>query len=204
MSDTTGLYAPAYLGNLALSLANTVPKPSHLPLQIIQPCRRPSNDLHSPPMMVSICANCKGLQKLRTFDTSIQESESSSVQWVNTTLPSLRRSSSEGCRACALLLQGILLHHDRFAGVKEEDIKIKAHSYQSPDTTQQHLSVALRWNHPDHDCCDDDDHEHDAGYPDLKLEFFADQGMHSQFTFQSKGFVAGVKMQCSGWELVSD
>ena len=102
--------------------------------------------------MVSVCATCKGLQlHLRSLDGTFQDSSSSSLSWVNTTLPNLRRSTNAGgCRACALILQGILLHHDRFAGVKEEIIRIKAESFTSPDgihkvSNQGHLSVEVRW-----------------------------------------------------------
>lgn len=131
--------------------------------------------------MVSVCTTCKGLQKhLRALDGSAQELESGPQQWLSTTLPSLRRSTNGGCRACAVLLQGILLHHERFAEVKEEDIRITAESFHLPTTerteAQDHLSIEVRWEHPGDDCGDEDEHVHEEGYPDLKLEFFTDGG----------------------------
>jgi hypothetical protein len=85
-----------------------------------------------------------------------------------------------------LLLQGILLHHDRFAGVTENNIRITAESFNpSADVqgsnTQDHLSVEVRWSELGDDSCDGEGdqhmHEYEEGYPDLKLEFFTDQGM---------------------------
>lgn len=156
--------------------------------------------------MVSVCATCKGLQlHLRSLDGTFQDSSSSSLIWVNTTLPNLRRSTIVGgCRACALILQGILLHHDRFAGVKEDIIRIKAESFTTSDgnhqnSNQGHLSVEVRWkdvhlpqedgDHGDEDdhMDDSDRHDHDEGYPDLKLEYFtdhADQGTFPTFRLQ--------------------
>lgn len=125
--------------------------------------------------MVSVCATCKGLQKhLRGLDGPL-ETETGTLQWIATSLPSLRTSSS-GCRACALILNGILLHHDRFAGQKEDGITIVAVSLSSKlgRTLQDHLSVEVRWKEPDGD---NDEQEHSTGYPDLKLEFFTDGGM---------------------------
>lgn len=128
--------------------------------------------------MVSVCGTCQGLQKHLKALESPQETENDNLQWVNTALPSLRVSASN-CRACALLVNGILLHHERFAGVKEDSICVKAESFASkpPRSFQDHLSVELRWKEQDaqHDECQDDQHEH-AGYPDLKLEFFTDGG----------------------------
>jgi hypothetical protein len=129
--------------------------------------------------MVSVCATCKGLQKHLHGLDGAQENGTDSLLWVNTTLPNLR-SSSSACRACALLLNGILLHHDRFASVNEERVRVKAESFtpRSAKNSQEHLSVELRWKESnDHDECQDDDHEHTAVNADLKLEFFTDGGM---------------------------
>jgi len=129
--------------------------------------------------MVSVCASCKGLQKHLHGLDGVEEIDTDTLRWVNTSLPNLRTSSS-GCRACALLLNGILLHHDRFKSRKEEDIWITADSFktQPGKAVQDHLSVAVRWKERDEDECQDDEHEHEhtAGYPDLKLEFFTDGG----------------------------
>lgn len=129
--------------------------------------------------MVSVCASCKGLQKHLHGLDSTTETEPDVVRWVNTSLPDLRTSSGS-CRACALLLNGILLHHDRFAGQKEDDIWVTAESYNSKNgnPVQDHLSVDVRWTGRDEQdqYCQDDEHEHAAGYPDLKLEFFTDGG----------------------------
>jgi hypothetical protein len=84
-------------------------------------------------------------------------------------------------------LQGILLHHDRFAGEKEEEVKIIAESFPSAKSTQQHLSVELRWKHHDHGCCDDDADDHEDGYPDLKLEYFRDQDGQAPFPAIGRG-----------------
>lgn len=134
----------------------------------------------SSPQMVSVCTTCKGLQK--HLRGGIQETESGSLQWLTITLPSLRRSTNAGCRACALLLQGILLHHERFAGVKEENVKIAAESFSTSKSVSQkdaqgHLSVEVRWKQPNDDSCDQDEHQHEGSYPDLKLEYFTDEGM---------------------------
>jgi len=134
--------------------------------------------------MVSVCNTCKGLQKhLRSLDGGIEETDSASGIWVDTTLPRLRSSTNGGCRACSLLLQGILLHHDRFAGVAENNIKITADSIKLPGAVagqdaQDHLSVAVRWQELSDDSCDEEGDAlmHEEGYPDLKLEFFTDQG----------------------------
>ncbi|KAI8933727.1 hypothetical protein NX059_009443 [Plenodomus lindquistii] len=140
--------------------------------------------------MVSVCASCKGLQKhLHSLDGA-QETETDALQWLSTSLPELRTSSSS-CRACALLLNGILLHHDRFASQREEDIWITAESFKPKvdQPAQDHLSLELRWHsRHDHDCQDDeDDHEHSAGYPDLKLEFFTDGDGQSPFSAIGQG-----------------
>lgn len=130
--------------------------------------------------MVSVCASCKGLQKHLHGRDGIQETETNVLRWVNTSLPNLRTSSAS-CRACALLLNGILLHHDRFAGQKEGDVWVTAESFKSTSeqTAQDHLSVEVRWRaKEDNDECQDEEQEHAAGYPDLKLEFFIDEGTH--------------------------
>ncbi|KAF2713642.1 HET-domain-containing protein [Pleomassaria siparia CBS 279.74] len=141
--------------------------------------------------MGSVCNTCKSLQKNLASDT--QDIESDSVLWVNTNLPSLRRSRNGGCRACVLLLQGILLHHDRFAGIAEKSIGIKAESFISsrvtPEkSTQDHLSVEVRWQDVD-DCGDGEagEHDHQEGYPDLKLEFFTDQDDQTPFSAIGRG-----------------
>jgi hypothetical protein len=128
--------------------------------------------------MVSVCGTCLGLQKhLKTLEAP-QEPENDTLQWVNTSLPSLRTSGTT-CRACALLLNGILLHHDRFSDVNEEKIRVKAESFAPKPgrTLEDHLSVEIRWKEEDahHDEFQEDHHEH-VGYPDLKLEFFTDGG----------------------------
>lgn len=120
---------------------------------------------------------CKALQKHLKAVDGAQETEAGALRLVDTSLPDLRGSAT-GCRACGLLLQGILLHHDRFKDVKESDIKITAESFRpEPErSSQDHLSVKVRWKEQH----DDDEHEHDeqghAGWPDLKLEFFTDGG----------------------------
>ena len=124
-----------------------------------------------------VCATCKGLQKhLKALD-GVQESEAGALQLVVTSLPDLRASAA-GCRACALLLQGLLLHHDRFKNVKEDNVRITAESFRSIPgrSSQDHLSLEARWkDQQDDDEHEDDDHDH-AGWPDLKLEFFTDGG----------------------------
>ncbi|KAF2793543.1 HET-domain-containing protein [Melanomma pulvis-pyrius CBS 109.77] len=145
--------------------------------------------------MVSVCNTCKSLQKhLRSLDGGVQETDAASVVWVATTLPNLRRSTDGGCRACALLLQGILLHHDRFAGVTENNIRITAESFDSSgpvhgENAQDHLSVEVRWQKLHDGCCDGEggEHDHEEGYPDLKLEFFTDQDDQSPFSAIGRG-----------------
>jgi hypothetical protein len=135
--------------------------------------------------MVSVCGTCQGLQKHLGALERPQETDSDTLQWANTTLPSLRTSGSS-CRACALILNGVLLHHERFATVNEDTIQVKAESFVSKPGRifQDHLSVEVRWKEHDtqHDECQDDQHEH-VGYPDLKLEFFTDGGMRFVFVF---------------------
>ncbi|KAF2677527.1 HET-domain-containing protein [Lentithecium fluviatile CBS 122367] len=139
--------------------------------------------------MVSVCATCKGLQKHLKAPSNTQEPDSLSVvQWVNATLPSLRRSSG-GCRACALLLQGILLHHERFSGIEEQNVRIVAESYQhrSSKHAQDHLSVDVRWKKQSDQGCEDTTHEHEEGYPDLRLEFFTDGDGQSSYSAIGRG-----------------
>jgi hypothetical protein len=130
--------------------------------------------------MVSVCATCKGLQRHLNPSSSQESEELGVVQWVNATLPRLRQSTSGGCRACALLLQGILLHHDRFTGVKEERVRIVAQSYRSDaaEKAQDHLSVDVRWTEQPDECGGETAHDHEDSYPDLRLEFFTDGGMY--------------------------
>ncbi|KAF1851512.1 HET-domain-containing protein [Cucurbitaria berberidis CBS 394.84] len=139
--------------------------------------------------MVSVCATCKGLQKhLHALDGP-QETVTEKLQWIDTSLPNLRTSSS-GCRACALILNGILLHHERFAGQKEDGLRIIATSFPPNPrrTLQDHLSVEIRWKeHDDHDACQEEEHEHTMGYPDLKLEFFIDGDGQSPFSAIGQG-----------------
>jgi hypothetical protein len=128
--------------------------------------------------MVSVCGTCQGLQKHLKILERPQETDSDTLQWANTTLPSLRTSGAN-CRACALILSGVLLHHDRFATANEDNVRIKAESFASKPgrTLQGHLSVEVRWKEQDtqYDECQDDQ-QGDVGYPDLKLEFFTDRG----------------------------
>lgn len=104
-----------------------------------------------------------------------QETEEETLQLVNATLSGLR-ASSHNCRACALLLDGILLHHERFAGIDEASIRVRAESFPPGlgQSLQDHLSIELRWNEQEDDF--GDDQSEDVGSPDLKLEFFTDQG----------------------------
>lgn len=127
-------------------------------------------------MLFSVCETCKGLQK----HLNNEQTDTGSSQWVSTSLPNLRASAvNNGCRACTLLLQGILLHHDRFAGIQEGNIRITAKSFDSRpgQTPQDHLSVEIQWKQPGHDNnkCQGDDHAH-MGSPNLRLEFFTDGG----------------------------
>lgn len=128
--------------------------------------------------MVSVCGSCHGLQKhLKSLENQ-QDTESDIVQWLDTSLPDLRSSASD-CRACTLLLNGILLHHERFAGIQEDQISLKAETFprKAGQTAQDHLSVELRWQeHTRRENCHEDQHEHST-YPNLKLEFFTDSGM---------------------------
>lgn len=138
--------------------------------------------------MVSVCATCKGLQKHLHGLNGGQDSGTESLVWVNTTLPNLRSSSST-CRACALLVNGILLHHDRFAAIHEDRVRVTAETFNSKlgGNLQDHLSVELRWKESeDPEGCQDDDHEHVASNADLKLDFFTDEGMHHSQTYRHR------------------
>lgn len=122
-----------------------------------------------------VCTTCKGLQKHLKAVDGVQETEAGALKLVDTSLPDLRASAAN-CRACALLLQGILLHHDRFRDVKENDIRITAELYTIPGrSSQDHLSVEARWQDPHGDDVQEED-EHGHGWPNLKLEFFTDGG----------------------------
>lgn len=123
-----------------------------------------------------VCTTCKGLQKHQKAVDGVQETEAGALKLVDTSLPDLRASAAN-CRACALLLQGVLLHHDRFRNVKESDICITAESYKSipGHSSQDHLSVEARWQDPHDDDVQGED-EHGHGWPNLKLEFFTDGG----------------------------
>lgn len=128
--------------------------------------------------METACATCTGLQKnLKKPHQDHGAEPPGSVRWVNTTLPHLRASSGS-CRGCALLLQGILLHHGRFASIKEDQIRVAAETIHSvTNASQDHLSVEIRWKNQTDDCDEMSDHDHEEGYPDLKLEFFTDEGV---------------------------
>ncbi|KAF1943504.1 hypothetical protein EJ02DRAFT_343095 [Clathrospora elynae] len=138
--------------------------------------------------MVSVCSTCRGLQKHLHGLDGTQEAESESLLWLNTSLPKLRASSG-ACRACALLLNGILLHHDRFTSVNEESMRVTAESFTSKSgrNIQDHLSVELRWQESDDHDCQDEEHEHTTGHADLKLEFFTDGDGQSPFSAIGRG-----------------
>jgi hypothetical protein len=66
---------------------------------------------------------------------------------------------------------------------KEEYIKIKANTFDCSApverTAQDHLSVEVRWQEPRDETYDGESESElgqAEGYPDLKLEFFTDQG----------------------------
>ena len=127
-------------------------------------------------VMVSVCKTCRGLQ---TSQRTPEDGASGALQWFSTTLPVLRRSAAAGCRGCALILQGVLLHHDQFVGVSEDRLKISAKSFISgPDkhSVQGHLSVELRWNLGDEAEADALELDYEEKYPDLKLEFYTEKG----------------------------
>lgn len=123
-----------------------------------------------------VCTTCKGLQKHLKAVDGVQGIEASALKLVDTSLPDLRACAAN-CRACALLLQGILLHHDRFRDIREDDIRITAESYKSIPgrSAQDHLSVEAWWQDPHNDDVQEED-EHGHGWPNLKLEFFTDEG----------------------------
>jgi hypothetical protein len=124
-----------------------------------------------------VCTTCKGLQTHRRAFDGVQETGTGALQLVDTSLPKLRASAA-GCRACAVLLQGILLHYDRFANIRENAIRITVESFESKpgQSSQDHLSVEARWKEQhDEDRDEGDEHDH-AGWPNLKLEFFTDGG----------------------------
>ncbi|KAF1974207.1 HET-domain-containing protein [Bimuria novae-zelandiae CBS 107.79] len=138
---------------------------------------------------MAVCATCTGLQKHLKDPAQDIATGTSSVRWMNATLAHLRASSG-GCRACALILNGVLLYHGRFATVKEDKIKVIAESFHSDrtKTLQEHLSVEIRWQEHQDECGDsDDEHEHEESYPDLKLEFFADEYGQSAFSAVGRG-----------------
>jgi hypothetical protein len=127
--------------------------------------------------MVSVCKTCRGLQ---TSQRTPRDGTSRALQWFSTTLPVLRRSATAGCRGCALILQGVLLHHDQFVGVSEDRLKISAESFiPGPDkhSVQGHLSVELRWKLRDNAEADAPELDYEEKYPDLKLEFYTEKGM---------------------------
>ncbi|KAE8834196.1 hypothetical protein HRS9122_08276 [Pyrenophora teres f. teres] len=136
--------------------------------------------------MVSVCVTCKGLQKNHLGLDGAQGNVTRSSLWVDTTLPNLRLRSTS-CRACALLLNGILLHHDRFASVQENRIRVTAGPFhQKPEKgSQGPLSVELWWQ--DSDDQDGEEHLHAAGHADLKLEFFTDMEGQSPFSAIGRG-----------------
>ena len=133
-----------------------------------------------------VCGTCKGLQKQFQAADGAQLTEAT-AHLVDASLPDLRASATN-CRACALLLQGILLHHDRFRDVKEDGIRVTANSFTSTAgrNSQGHLSVEARWDEQyEDDDQEDDEHEHEHfGWPNLKLEFFTDKG---RFAPQTSG-----------------
>ncbi|KAF2637378.1 HET-domain-containing protein [Massarina eburnea CBS 473.64] len=136
-----------------------------------------------------MCTTCKGLQKhLQIFDVEEESDAPNVVQWMNTTLPRLRVSSGS-CRACALILQGILLHHERFTGVQEPNITVIAESFRSTpvQTVQDHLSVELRWRGVSNESCDGDAQQCEEAYPDMKLEFFTDGDCETSYSAIGKG-----------------
>ncbi|KAA8612735.1 HET domain containing protein [Pyrenophora tritici-repentis] len=135
--------------------------------------------------MVSVCVTCKGLQKNHLRLDGAQGNVTKSLPWVDTTLPNLRLRSTS-CRACALLLNGILLHHDRFASVPEDRIRVTAGPFQQkPEKgSQGPLPVELRWQDSDEDS---EEQLHAAGHADLKLEFFTDMEGQSPFSAIGRG-----------------
>lgn len=138
-----------------------------------------------------VCATCKGLQKHLHTANGAHQAGTVAQQLVDASLTELRASAAS-CRACALLLQGILLHHERFRDIKEDGIRITAESFTSLSgrDSQDHLSLNARWKGQDE--CDDeeyDEHEY-TGWPNLKLEFFTDGG---RFALPPYGVACGQK-----------
>ncbi len=125
-------------------------------------------------LAMMVCAICKGLQKNLEPAGVVRDAGADALPLVDTFLPDLRASAT-GCRACGLLLQGILLHHDRFKKAKESDTRITACTFKSvPDRdSQDHLSVEVRWKEDDNQ---EDDKHGNGGWPNLKLEYFTDGG----------------------------
>ncbi|KAF3036362.1 hypothetical protein E8E11_002475 [Didymella keratinophila] len=152
-----------------------------------------------------VCTTCKGLQKHLKAVDGVQETEAGALKLVDTSLPDLRASAAN-CRACALLLQGILLHHDRFRDVKENDIRITAESYKSIPgrSSQDHLSVEARWQDPHDDDVQEED-EHGHGWPNLKLEFFTDGDGQSSFSAIGRGRqISSQPLQDAGLPTIRD
>ncbi|KAF9692213.1 hypothetical protein EKO04_009960 [Ascochyta lentis] len=153
-----------------------------------------------------VCATCKGLQKHLELLEDVEQTAAGTLHFVDTSLPNLRASATS-CRACALLLQGILLHHDRFTNVKENAIRITAEAFKSVQgrRSQDHLSVEARWNEQhDDDDHGDDNHSH-AGWPNLKLEFFTDGDGQSSFSAIGRGRqISSQPLQDTGLSTVRD
>ncbi|KAF3041710.1 hypothetical protein E8E12_006499 [Didymella heteroderae] len=152
-----------------------------------------------------VCTTCKGLQKHLKAVGGVQETEADMLKLVDTSLPDLRASAAS-CRSCALLLQGILLHHDRFRDVKESDIRITAESYKSIPgcSSQDHLSVEARWQEAHDDDVQEED-EHGNGWPNLKLEFFTDGDGQSSFSAIGRGRqILGQPLQDAGLATIRD
>lgn len=132
---------------------------------------------------MSICATCGNLRaRGEALGGDEERDGDTAVRLVDATLAQLRLSSG-GCRACAVLLNGVLFYHNRFATIKEEDIKITAETFPSK-ALQDHLSVDVRWKFHDEesghmDVEDGGDDEHKESYPDLRLEFFTDESKSS-------------------------
>ncbi|KAF1926229.1 HET-domain-containing protein [Didymella exigua CBS 183.55] len=148
-----------------------------------------------------VCVTCKGLQKHLKAVGGVQETEAGALKWIDSSLPDLRASAAN-CRACALLLQGILLHHDRFRDVKENVIHITAQSYKAP---QDHLSVEAWWHDSrDDDVQEEDEHGH-TGWPNLKLEFFTDGDGQSSFSAIGRGCqISSQPLQDTGLATIQD
>lgn len=153
--------------------------------------------------MVSVCKTCRGLQ---SSQRTPEDGTSGALQWFSTTLPVLRRSATAGCRGCALILQGVLLHHDQFVGVSEDRLKISAESFiPGPDkhSVQSHLSVELRWKLRDDAEADAPELDYEEKYPDLKLEFYTEKDGQSPFSAIGRGIrISQDPLADSGLEVV--